>query len=216
MPCGALVVAQGCADFSSGQCTDKALCDTSEAGATDVTVGDAIIDVSVDTLVRPDGDVPDGECNGGAEDCANGKDDNCNGLVDCADPVCQNAGYVCAAPPQGWSGPVALESVSGGTLPSCGGSYATSVQQGHDGASGSPATCGCSCSGPTNVQCNGVDVSYYTDNGCGALYGSASLPAVNFCVSTGDTSVIATEGVAQPTRSTATAPAFRRRARRPP
>jgi hypothetical protein len=99
---GVFVAALGgaCAQFSSGECTDKALCDpNAEASTNDnTTPKDAPIDVPIDTFVGPDGNVPDGECNGGAEDCANGKDDNCNGLVDCADPVCQGAGYSCTAP----------------------------------------------------------------------------------------------------------------------
>src|SRR5208337_3243428 len=88
-------------------------------------------DVIIDTLVVPDA-VPDGDCNGGAENCSNGIDDNCNGLIDCADPVCQAAGYVCTAPvPAGWSGPVALATASGGTIPGCGGAYATSDATGY-------------------------------------------------------------------------------------
>ena len=203
-PFGAIVTAQGCADFSSGQCTDKALCDALEASTFDSTFDamqndNFVVDVNVDTIVKPDGDVPDGDCNGGAEDCANGKDDNCDGLIDCADPVCQNAGYECVALPAGWSGPVALASVAGGNFPSCTGSYATPAQQGHDGTAGSAATCGCSCGGPTNVSCNtGIGVSYYTNGGCTTANGGANLPNVGFCVTTGDSSNTGVEGDTQP------------------
>lgn len=45
----------------------------------------------------------------GVEDCANGDDDDGDGLTDCADPDCGAVGYACvAAPPSGWSGPVAI------------------------------------------------------------------------------------------------------------
>ncbi len=204
VPIAALVASQACADFSSGQCTDKALCgDAIEASTNDQTVptDGAPIDVNIDTVVKPDGNVPDGECNSGIEDCANGKDDNCNGLIDCEDPVCQGAGYVCtAAVPSGWNGPVSLASIAGGNFPACGGAYATAAQQGHDGFSATPAQCGCSCTGPTNVSCNtGIDVTYYTDTGCNTTYGGAGLPSVGFCVTTGDTTVQGTKGLAQPT-----------------
>ena len=195
-----------CADFSSGQCTDKALCDDAlEAGAdqtVDQKVGDgAPVDVNIDTVVGPDGAVPDGECNAGVEDCANGKDDNCNGLVDCDDPVCQTAGYVCtAAVPSGWTGPVALASVAGMTFPACSGAYATAAQQGRDGFSAAAAQCGCTCGGPTNVSCNtGIDLNYYTDTNCNTLYGGAGLPSLGFCVSTGDPSVLGAKGNSQAT-----------------
>src|ERR1700678_3969885 len=44
---------------------------------------------------------------GAIEDCTNGMDDNCDGLVDCADPECSGDGgaYSCTALPteMGWS-----------------------------------------------------------------------------------------------------------------
>ncbi|HEX4517018.1 MAG TPA: hypothetical protein VH054_25900 [Polyangiaceae bacterium] len=190
-----------CAQFSSGECTDKALCDPNEASANDTTApdapGDAIVDVKIDTFVGPDGNVPDGECNGGAEDCANGKDDNCDGLVDCADPVCQGAGYACtAAAPSGWNGPVAWFDAAGGTIPSCAAPYATQGSGGHAGITAPAAQCGCGCTGPTSVQCNQVGVTYYSDNNCQTSAGGAGLPT-NFCVTTGSGSSVAAQ--AQPT-----------------
>jgi hypothetical protein len=194
-------LAAACAQFSSGECTDKALCDPNETSTNDTTTPDAPVDVNIDTFVGPDGNVPDGECNGGAEDCANGKDDNCNGLVDCEDPVCKGAGYVCTEPPPtGWNGPVAFVTAAGGTIPSCSGAYATAGSSGHFGLTAPAATCGCACGTPQNVSCNtGIDVTYYTDSSCSTMYGGAGLPSVGFCVSTGDPSVVATEGKAQPT-----------------
>jgi hypothetical protein len=63
--------------------------------------------------------VPDG-CVPMPEDCTNGIDDNCNGLIDCADPQCTATGFSCApAWPSGWA-PVALYDsfVAGGPTPS--------------------------------------------------------------------------------------------------
>ncbi len=152
-----------------------------------------------DTYVVPDGPVPDGECNGGAENCSNGIDDNCNGLIDCADPVCQNAGYFCAAPPpSGWTGLAALATAAGGTIPSCGGLYAAVSSSGHAGLTASPANCTCACNNPpSNVQCNSVGINYYTD-ACVTGAGGASLPP-NFCVSNGGSSVTHASAPVTPT-----------------
>jgi len=179
----------GCAQFPSGQCTDKAICDdTGDASIFDGSIGDAPADsppdVPLDTLVGPDGDVPDGECNGGVEDCSNGVDDNCDGHIDCDDPLCQNAGYTCTpAAPAGWSGPVALYSIAGGTVPSCGGAYTTLAQSGHTGLTAPAATCGCTCSGATGELCF-ADIDYFTDSSCNNYNQSDGLPA-NFCVNVG-------------------------------
>ena len=141
--------------------------------------------MNIDTFVGPDGNVPDGECNGGAEDCANGKDDNCNGLIDCADPVCQGAGYACTPPaPTGWNGPVAWFTAAGDTIPACATPYVTQGSGGHEGLTAGAAQCGCGCTGPTNVQCNQVGVTYYSDSSCTNNPSSAGLPT-NFCVTTG-------------------------------
>jgi hypothetical protein len=196
--CFVAALAGACAQFSSGQCTDKALCDPNEASTNDTTTDAPSVDVNIDTVVAPDV-VPDGECNGGIEDCANGKDDNCNGLVDCADPVCQGAGYACTtAAPSGWNGPVAFFSAAGSNVPPCGGAYATQATSGHDGISASPATCGCACGNPANVQCNMVGVYYYSD-ACVTQTGGDALPANNFCVNGGGVSTTNVKGAAEPT-----------------
>ncbi len=197
-PLAVVLAAQGCADFSSGQCTDKALCtETADASPFDGTQVDAPIDdVIIDTVVVPDV-VPDGDCNGGAENCSNGIDDNCNGLIDCADPVCQAAGYVCTAPPPaGWSGPVALASAAGGTIPACGGAYATATATGHAGLTAGAAMCGCSCGSATGELCFPT-INYYFDTACGTYNQDDGLP-YNFCtnVGSGNGSVKGVPGVA--------------------
>ena len=178
-----VVVIMSCADFSDGDCTDKAICGSSDGAPADLSVAD----VPLDTIVKPDGEVPDGECNGGAEDCANGIDDNCNGLVDCADPVCQTAGYACSAPaPAGWTGPVAFGTIAGSTPPSCSGAYATESAKGFDALSAPPATCACNCMGPAE-GCE-INVTYYTGAGCGTVEQANGLP-YNFCENFGAASV---------------------------
>jgi hypothetical protein len=176
------IIAAACADFSSGQCTDKALCSSDDA--TIDGQQDAVIDIVIDSVVGPDGNVPDGQCNNGVEDCANGLDDNCDGLIDCADPLCKGAGYVCTdAVPSGWAGLVALATAAGGTIPSCAGAYATLSQSGHTNLNAAAATCGCSCSGPTGEGCF-ADVDYFGDSNCQSLNQSSALP-FNFCVNVG-------------------------------
>lgn len=50
------------------------------------------------------GGAPDGG-NAGAENCLDGKDNDGNGYIDCADSACSSAGYTCEpSPPPGWQG----------------------------------------------------------------------------------------------------------------
>lgn len=191
-----LGLAQGCGVFSSGECTDKALCDESDGALVDapVPMGDASMDARVmdgsvdgsfDAIVVPDGPLPDGSCNGGAENCNNGIDDNCDGKIDCADPLCM-AGYVCAAPvPGGWTGPVAWSETSGAS-PSCAAPFATDAYDGQGGLSGAPATCGCTCGGSTGENCNsGGSATVYDDHSCTTSYANDGLPPA-FCVNFGN------------------------------
>ena len=61
-------------------------------------------------------------CSTSLEDCLNGTDDDSDGDVDCADADCA-AGFICAATPAGWTGPVVLWSGAAGTAPLCSGDY---------------------------------------------------------------------------------------------
>jgi hypothetical protein len=69
-------------------------------------IGDAISDRPGDAGVNKDVlEPPVDACadSGPTETCNNGIDDNCDGLVDCADPMCQATGWTCVPPvPGGW------------------------------------------------------------------------------------------------------------------
>jgi hypothetical protein len=224
--CAALAsVAHGCGVFSSGECTDKALCpdegdgsngddrttvdvgsggdgvggDTNPSdGSGDGTThgGDGSIDAPFDSFVQPDSpaDANDG-CPTG-ENCTNGIDDNCDGLVDCADPLC-TSGYACTpAVPNSWFGPVALWEGSN-AAPSCAGAYTTDVVDGNYGLIASPANCSCGCGAVTGASCSNVSVTLYSDAQCTATCSSWGLPP-NFCVSFGSCGISAAQGSMQP------------------
>ncbi len=83
----------------------------------------------------------------GPEICDNGKDDDGNGKVDCADSACTTHSCVAAAP-SGFAGPVELF-VGTGSLPSCAGGFTQTALNGGTAAVFDPATCSsCQCSAP--------------------------------------------------------------------
>jgi hypothetical protein len=96
------------------------------------------------------------------ENCTNGIDDNCDGLVDCADPTCKTAGFACTAAsiPQGWT----LVAFSATTRPVCPAGYGAE-QAIVSGVGGAPDSCGCSCSGGPAV-CGGQAVYNVYPNAC--------------------------------------------------
>lgn len=154
----------------------------SDSGADgSIDMGDA--GGSPDGALDASGDVSsDASCESGVEDCSNGKDDNCDGLVDCADPSCRAAGFVCAAPPpSGWSGPVAFAAATGSTIPACSGAYGTLAASGHAGPNAPAASCGCACpSQASGTQCGGPTVDVYSGNSCNNRVESVALTA-NVC-----------------------------------
>jgi hypothetical protein len=112
-----------------------------------------------------------GGAGGGAEDevCTNGVDDNGDGLVDCADPLC--VGYQCAAgAPAGWSGPYALH-LDAGAAAACPASAPVEVLAAGSGVLDAPAaSCSaCSCVAPAGVACSIPAVEFYDNNNCSEL-----------------------------------------------
>jgi hypothetical protein len=210
-------LAHGCG--GSQDCTEKATCaDPGDATAADLSVPDAggadapaghdadaasdgpgphdaVYDVPFDSFVLPEGGdvvVPDG-CTTAGENCTNGIDDNCNGLVDCADPLCQ-AGYVCDDPvPSGWQGPVELYVGNGSPLPTppgCATPYANDFVDGNEGLNVPLAQCSCACGSVNGADCNqSIDWFAYSDTQCQSQCGNGQMPpsTANFCSSAGCT-----------------------------
>ncbi|HEY5241383.1 MAG TPA: hypothetical protein VIJ22_07955, partial [Polyangiaceae bacterium] len=117
------------------------------------------------------------------EDCTNGIDDDCNGLVDCADPGCTTAGFACTAGPvpSGWT----LVAYSATTRPVCPNSYGVETA-----IVGSPAgaadACGCTCSGGPAVCAGTASYSGYP-NAC-----TTGATQVNLGVNNGSCGAVGT------------------------
>jgi hypothetical protein len=111
----------------------------------------------------------------GVEDCTNGDDDDGDGLSDCADPDCGDAGYACIAePPTGWSGPVAFyEGPHDHAVPACPGLYPDLEYQGDTGPEAEPAACSkCVCA-PADATCS-VGLEQFGNGTCKGS-GTASM-----------------------------------------
>jgi hypothetical protein len=110
------------------------------------------------------------------EDCFNGKDDNGDGLIDCADPTCSLQVSCASLPSADWSGPVVIWRGKGTDVPpSCADSgYPVDTFQsplfngqdpGHAAADQCPA---CNCAGPpspNSAHCE-THLKFYTDDQC--------------------------------------------------
>jgi hypothetical protein len=130
-----------------------------EAGAKDV----AASDVAPIDAAPVDGCVPKSP----TEDCTNGVDDNCDGLVDCADPQCTTQGYTCVTPaPMGWD----VSPLDSAGQPGCPmGLMQRDVTVDPTGLS-MPAMCSCSCTATAAPSCEQgtIAVSAGPTNTCGA------------------------------------------------
>ena len=149
-------------------------------GANPVDSGDAhngSVDAPFDSFVLPEGgDVMSHDGCPLGENCTNGIDDNCDGLVDCADPLC-TSGYSCYAPiPNGWQGPIELW--TGGTNPpSCTADYATDVLDANGMLNAPPAQCSCACGSVAGADCStSVDWTAYSDGQCQTPCASGAMP----------------------------------------
>jgi hypothetical protein len=160
---------------------DQAVGDVGDAPLADRVVGDVSLpDASTDSVAVGDATKPplDAACDASAvENCTNGIDDNCNGMVDCADPTCKSAGFTCVpTAPTGWTGPVAYDE---GAPPSaaCPAGYPTDALDGQSDPSTTAATCSCSCGAVQGASCSLTNVAYYSTLDCtGATCGDDGLP----------------------------------------
>jgi hypothetical protein len=166
----------------------------------DATTHDATGDTSqaldareagLDAATEAGGDAPAGDAGGadvgtdahdGAADacgtveiCNNGVDDDCNGLVDCADPQCQALGWTCMpAVPSSW----VLVAYDPGGRPACAGGWGSSVPVVEDPDAG-PPFCTCACGGPLANPCvDGVATLSLGQNAC-ACGAVQNLPLVS-------------------------------------
>ncbi|HEY8039601.1 MAG TPA: hypothetical protein VIF15_07395 [Polyangiaceae bacterium] len=154
--------------------------DAHPEGSADTGPGDAA-DAAEATV-----DAGDDGCSKVTENCTNGVDDNCNGLVDCADPQCVPQGFACTAGdvPAGWT----VVAFSATTRPVCPGSYGTE-QAVVSNVSGAAASCACACSG-TAAQCVGLAGYYYYGTNQSACGTATTVNNANInngaCTGTGD------------------------------
>jgi hypothetical protein len=136
----------------------------------------------------PDGSFPDGSPPDGSrpdssrEDCMNGRDDDGDNLLDCADPDC-NAGFACTPPaPAGWLGPAALwqgTDVPPFTLCPDNG-YQQPLGGGWVGIIADPAECAdCTCGAPEGVFC-AASFNFHDQSSCGGQTLQTSISA-NYC-----------------------------------
>jgi hypothetical protein len=111
------------------------------------------------------------------EDCTNDRDDDCNGLVDCADPAC--SAWSCVPQVAGWSGPYELyEGPAGVAPPACGASFTGVVYNGNGGLAYVPPTCSaCSCGGAMGLTCGAPSLTSYDAAGCATSCGNLTLNA---------------------------------------
>jgi hypothetical protein len=108
------------------------------------------------------------------EDCTNGVDDNCDGLIDCADPECATMGYTCVpTPPGGWD----VAPLDPTAQPGCPPDLKQTDVAVDPTVPPPPADCGCTCSltAPPSCEQGNITVKAGPDNTCGA--GSATYPA---------------------------------------
>jgi len=125
------------------------------------------------------GGLPDG----GIEDCMNGRDDDGDNLLDCADPNC-NAGFTCTpVPPAGWVGPFALwqgTSAPSPTVCSDNG-FQQVVGRAFAGIAADPAVCaGCVCGSPVDVACPEARIGFSTAATCTGALTELTIPS-NVC-----------------------------------
>jgi hypothetical protein len=206
-----------CADSDTASTGDgptaQADAATEDATAEDATAEDATSDATTgsDATVEADtgqaggprdtgpadtrAPVPDGCISTGTEDCTNGIDDNCDGWIDCEDPLCQPA-FACVPPvPSGWIGPVELwQATNPATRPACDTGYGGTTRDGLGGFNAAPARCTCTCTASGQVCSRGGTLFMQTNcaNSCATVTPAANgacTPVAGACGSEGSFSL---------------------------
>jgi hypothetical protein len=104
------------------------------------------------------------------------------GGMDAGDAACAPTGYDCeAAPPAGWTGPVAFYEGAPGTVPGCPAGYPSVAATGTSGISAPPGTCSaCTCGAPT-VTCSAAPLELYSGSSCSGTPDQTSMLVGGAC-----------------------------------
>jgi hypothetical protein len=163
-------VARVCARDTSFSCT-RGGCSGHQSCLED---GSAFTPCVCDAESNDAGDDSDAMSASGAERCDNGKDDDGNGKVDCADSACSAVSCTEQAP-KGWLGPIALRVGDDDTT--CSGSLSDKAFEAGDEPHAEAASCStCTCSGGDSACSAFVNFEASAADGCN---GSSCTTSVN-------------------------------------
>ncbi len=112
---------------------------------------------------------------GTVENCADGVDNNCDGLVDCADPTCRSAGYECIPLPPGWVGPAVIWTGKPGSAPAtCSPGLKIALPSAYSDLTVPQMSCKCGCSIATPQSCGAFDITLFGNDACGSRCASGT------------------------------------------
>jgi hypothetical protein len=156
---------QGC--NQDGSALTKCVCDDNAPSAG--SKADPVDDAGPDAR---DASAPDASSQ--HEICDNGKDDDADGQIDCADSDCTEVACVAAAP-AGWHGPIALD-VGATPRSDCRGSFDKKAFEAGAEPSAEAATCSaCSCSGGETPCAAFIDFGTGSEAECAGTQCTTSL-----------------------------------------
>jgi hypothetical protein len=127
-----------------------------------------------DASTAEDASTPDARAPAAHEICDNGKDDDDDGEIDCADSDCGDVTCVATAP-NGWHGPIAF-GAGAATRADCAGWFGKKAFEAGAEPSAEPAACSaCSCSGGETPCAAFVDFGTGSEAQCGGTLCTTSL-----------------------------------------